>query len=108
MNEKIVIYQILTRLYGNRNTTRKENGTIEENGCGKMNDLTPAVLKRIRGLGMTHVWFTGIIRHATQTDYSAFGIPRQHPAVVKGRTILMWIPTLQSTWSSVWRSSSSW
>ena len=85
MNEKIVIYQILTRLYGNRNTTRKENGTIEENGCGKMNDLTPAVLKRIRGLGMTHVWFTGIIRHATQTDYSAFGIPRQHPAVVKGR-----------------------
>jgi glycosidase len=85
MNEKIVIYQILTRLYGNRNTTRKENGTIEENGCGKMNDLTPAVLKRIRGLGMTHVWFTGIIRYATHTDYSAFGIPRQHPAVVKGR-----------------------
>ena len=85
MNEKIVIYQILTRLYGNRNTTRKENGTIEENGCGKMNDLTTAVLKRIRGYGMTHVWYTGIIRHATQTDYSSYGIPRQHPAVVKGR-----------------------
>ena len=85
MNEKIVIYQILTRLYGNRNTTRKENGTIEENGCGKMNDLTTAVLKRFRANGMTHVWYTGIIRHATQTDYSSYGIPCQHPAVVKGR-----------------------
>ena len=85
MREKVIIYQILTRLYGNRNTTRKENGTIEENGCGKMNDLTTAVLRRIRSFGVTHVWYTGIMRHATQTDYTQYGIPSQHPAVVKGR-----------------------
>ena len=85
MREKVIIYQILTRLYGNRNTTRKENGTIEENGCGKMNDLTTAVLRRIRSFGVTHVWYTGILRHATQTDYTQYGIPSQHPAVVKGR-----------------------
>ncbi|MBR6121006.1 MAG: alpha-glucosidase C-terminal domain-containing protein [Prevotella sp.] len=85
MKQKIIIYQVLPRLYGNRNTTRKENGSIEENGSGKMNDFTSTVLKKIREKGITHVWYTGIIRHATQTDYKAFGIPRQHPAVVKGK-----------------------
>ena len=82
---KIIVYQIFTRLYGNKNTTRQENGTIEENGCGKLNDFTMPVLKRIRETGVSHVWYTGVIRHATQTDYSAYGIPRQHPAIVKGR-----------------------
>ena len=84
-SEKLILYQVFTRLYGNRNTTRKENGTIEENGCGKLNDFTPSALKKIREMGVSHIWYTGIIRHATMTDYSAFGIPRQHPAVVKGR-----------------------
>ena len=84
-SSKLVLYQVFTRLYGNRNTTRKENGSIEENGCGKLNDFTPSTLKKIREMGVSHIWFTGIIRHATQTDYSAYGIPRQHPAVVKGR-----------------------
>ena len=83
--EKIVLYQIFTRLYGNTNTTRKHGGTIEENGCGKFNDFTPAALRKISELGVSHVWYTGVIRHATMTDYSAYGIPRQHPAVVKGR-----------------------
>ena len=84
-SSKIIIYQIFTRLYGNSCQTRKANGTIEENGCGKMNDFTPTVLKQIRESGISHVWYTGIIRHATMTDYSRYGIPRQHPAVVKGR-----------------------
>ena len=84
-NRKVLIYQIFTRLYGNRNTTRKENGTIAENGCGKFADFSTTVLNRIASLGITHVWYTGILRHATQTIYSEYGIPRQHPAVVKGR-----------------------
>ena len=92
-SHKIVIYQIFSRLYSgsansqsqDRCTARKPFGTIEENGCGKLNDFTPQVLKQIREMGITHVWYTGVIRHATQTDYSAYGIPRQHPAVVKGR-----------------------
>ena len=83
--EKVIIYQIFTRLFGNRNVTRKENGTIAENGCGKMADFTPKVLKDLVSMGISHIWYTGIIRHATQTDYSGFGIPRQHPAVVKGK-----------------------
>ena len=81
----MVIYQIFTRLFGNRNTTRKEWGTIAENGCGKMNDFDAATLKRIKAMGITHVWYTGVIRHASQTDYTHEGIPSQHPDVVKGR-----------------------
>lgn len=84
-SSKIILYQVFTRLYGNRNTTRKENGTIDENGCGKLNDFTPITLKKIREMGVSHIWYTGVIRHATQTDYKAYGIPGQHPAVVKGK-----------------------
>ena len=84
-SHKVILYQIFTRLYTNRNTTRKAGGTIEENGCGKMNDFTPTVLKYISQMGVSHIWYTGVIRHATMTDYSQYGIPRQHPAVVKGR-----------------------
>ena len=84
-NRKVLIYQVFTRLYNNRNTTRKENGTIAENGCSKFADFNPTVLNRIVSMGITHVWYTGVIRHATQTIYSEYGIPRQHSAVVKGR-----------------------
>ena len=83
-NDKIIIYQLLPRLYGNRNTTRKENGSIADNGCGKFNDLTTSVLKSIQQKGVSHIWFTGVIRHATKTDYTAHGIPANHPAIVKG------------------------
>ena len=81
---KPIIYQVFTRLFGNRNVTRKEHGTIVENGCGKMADFTPKVLNDLSSMGISHIWYTGIIRHATQTDYTGYGIPRQHPAVVKG------------------------
>ena len=84
-SNKHIIYQVFTRLYGNRNTTRKENGSLAENGCGKMNDFTPSALKRIREMGVSHIWYTGVIRHATQTDYTAYGIPKNHPAIVKGK-----------------------
>jgi glycosidase len=85
MNTKVLIYQVFTRLYGNRNTTRKEWGTVNDNGTGKFNDFDTKTLKHIRQMGFSHVWFTGVIRHATQTDYSKYGIPVQHPSVVKGR-----------------------
>lgn len=82
---KVIIYQIFTRLFGNRVEDCRKGGTLAENGCGKMNDFDAATLRRIKSLGITHVWYTGVIRHATVTDYSVHGIPRQHPAVVKGK-----------------------
>ncbi|MCD8290772.1 MAG: alpha-amylase, partial [Prevotella sp.] len=84
-SNKIILYQIFTRLFGNANITRKENGTKDENGCGKMSFFDASVLRRIKKLGVTHIWYTGIIRHASCTDYTKNGIPRQHPAVVKGK-----------------------
>lgn len=83
--DKIVLYQVFTRTFGNKNLARKENGSYVENGAGKMNDIDAQVLRQVRRLGITHVWYTGIIRHATTTDYSRYGIPKQHPAVVKGK-----------------------
>lgn len=80
----MIIYQIFTRLFGNSNTTNLPAGSLADNGCGKMSFYTTAVLNRIKKLGVTHIWFTGIVRHATATDYTEYGIPRQHPAVVKG------------------------
>lgn len=81
---KIIIYQVFTRLFGNRLLTNKESGILAENGSGKMNFFDDGILSRIGKMGITHVWYTGVIRHATKTDYSRFGIPTQHPAVVKG------------------------
>jgi len=81
---KFVIYQVIPRLFGNYNTTRKFNGTIEENGCGKFNSFTPLALEEIKKLGATHIWYTGVLEHATKTDYTQYGIRMDHPGIVKG------------------------
>lgn len=83
--QKTIIYQVFTRLFGNNNNHCVRNGSIEENGCGKFSDFTPKALNEIKKLGTTHIWYTGIIEHATQTDYSQQGIRPDHPAVVKGK-----------------------
>lgn len=84
-SNKIVIYQVFTRLFGNTNTTNKPWGTIEENGVGKFKDFTPKALREIRKLGVTHLWFTGVLHHDVIRDYTAFGISNDDPDVVKGR-----------------------
>lgn len=83
-DKKIAIYQIFTRLFGNKKWTNKYNGTLEENGCGKFNDINDKALYEIKKMGFTHVWYTGVIEHATMTDYTEYGIPRDNPFVVKG------------------------
>ncbi len=84
-DNKIVIYQLMMRLFGNKNTTNKKYGTIQENGVGKFSDINETALTEIKKLGITHVWFTGVIEHATMTDYTKFGIPLDDIDVVKGR-----------------------
>ena len=60
--EKIIIYQVFTRLFGNNSLRCKPNGSLEENGCGKMADFTTKALKRDqKHWGATHIWYTGII-----------------------------------------------
>ena len=85
LNHKLIIYQLLPRLFGNTKTLNKFYGSIEENGSGKFNDISDKALQEIRNMGFTHVWFTGVVEHATMTDYSTFGIKPDDPDVVKGR-----------------------
>ncbi|RZK13385.1 MAG: alpha-amylase, partial [Pedobacter sp.] len=86
MNDKqIVIYQLLPRLFGNKNTTNIPYGTIEQNGSGKFNDITDKALDGIKELHVNYVWYTGAIAHASLTDYSAYGIKVDDADVVKGR-----------------------
>jgi glycosidase len=82
---KYIIYQTLPRLFGNYNERPLPNGSIEENGCGKLNAYTEKALEGIRELGVTHIWYTGVIAHATCTGYEACGLPRDHRAIVKGK-----------------------
>ncbi|RAK00345.1 glycosidase [Larkinella arboricola] len=84
-SDKLIIYQIFTRLFGNQKTTNKPWGSRDENGVGKFNDITAKALQELKKFGVSHVWYTGIIEHALMTDYSGFGIRKDHPAVVKGR-----------------------
>jgi glycosidase len=81
----INIYQLFPRVFGNKTTTPEANGSIQTNGCGKFSDIDNQAITAIRDLGITHVWLTGIIRHATLTSYEKYGIPDCHPGVVKGR-----------------------
>jgi glycosidase len=82
---KLIIYQLLPRLFGNKQTNNVPYGTIEQNGSGKFNDITDKALSGIKELGTTHIWYTGVIAHASLTDYSAFGLPAADADVVKGR-----------------------
>ena len=84
MTDKIIIYQLLPRLFSNTTENCVKNGSIEENGVGKLNDINSHVLENIKSLGVTHVWYTGVIEHATKTDYTKYGIDRDNPNIVKG------------------------
>ncbi len=82
--ERVRIYQLLPRIFGNTNETRKINGTLAENGVGKFADINDAALSSIRAMGFTHVWFTGVLQQATATDYAAIGAPADDSDLLKG------------------------
>lgn len=85
IDNKLVIYQMFVRLFGNKNVTNKYYGSKEENGVGKFNDITDKALDELKKLGASHIWYTGVIEHATMTDYTSFGIKYDDPDIVKGR-----------------------
>lgn len=82
--ERRVIYQLVVRQFSNLNTTRAVDGTMEQNGVGKFNEINHAAIEGIKELGATHIWLTGIPRQATLTDWSHIGLPPDDPDVVKG------------------------
>ncbi|WP_091991175.1 alpha-amylase family protein [Pseudoalteromonas denitrificans] len=84
-DEKPVIYQVFTRLFGNQNTMNKPWGTKSENGVGKFSDFNDKALSEIKALGISHIWYTGVLHHAVIGDYSQYGIKLDDPDIVKGR-----------------------
>lgn len=84
-DRRMVIYHVMTRLFGNCNTTNKPWGTLEENGVGKFDDFTSEVLLQLANSGYTHIWYTGVIEHGVLTDYRDVGIPLDDADVIKGR-----------------------
>jgi glycosidase len=82
--DKFIIYQVFTRLFGNQNSTNKFYGTIQDNGSGKFNDINDTALSALKDFGITHMWYTGVLEHATLSDYSQYGIAADHPLIVKG------------------------
>lgn len=84
-SDKIIIYQVFPRWFGNLNASCVKNGNLQENGVGKFSAFTNKALSQIKQLGITHIWYTGIIEHATQTDYTQYKIEKDHPSIVKGK-----------------------
>lgn len=84
-DSKIIIYQLLPRLFGNQNTNPRFNGSRNENGVGKFDQISDIALNEIRKFGVTHVWYTGIIEHAIVEGYPKNGIPNGNPLIIKGK-----------------------
>lgn len=83
-NERLIIYQVLPRLLTNPTEDCVPFGSVERNGSGKMNHFSSILLKSIRALGVNCIWYTGIIEHATKSDFTDFGIRADNPNVIKG------------------------
>jgi glycosidase len=83
--QKLVIYQAFTRLFGNKQTANTPWGTAQQNGVGKFADFDDKALQGIKQLGASHIWYTGVPHHALVADYTAYGISIDDPDVIKGR-----------------------
>ncbi len=77
-----VIYQLFVRHFSNVTEGGVPWGSREQNGCGSFNGINDAALEAIARMGVTHLWLTGVLRHATQTPHE--GLPASPPCVVKG------------------------
>lgn len=82
--EKLIIYQLFPRIFTNTNANCVPWGTLEQNGSGKLNDFDHTLLQNLKDLGVNCLWLTGVIEHATKTDFSIYGITPDNPNVVKG------------------------
>ena len=66
-----LLYQLLPRLWGDGNSL-----------CGGFRDIDAGTLRYLKGLGVSHLWLTGLPRHSTL--WSAPGFPPSNPLTVKG------------------------
>lgn len=81
----INIYQVFTRLFRNDYGRNVVDGDISQNRSSKFNHFDTYALQELKNMGFTHVWFTGVVRHASTTGYAASGIEPDCPYIVKGK-----------------------
>ncbi len=84
-SEKFVVYQMMFHLWGNKQTELVRNGSYLQNGVTKFKDVSNVALKALKNKGITHVYATGLLEHATMENFAAYGSLIDHPSVVKGR-----------------------
>lgn len=84
MEKKFIIYQLLLRVFGNTNAYCVPNGSLLINGTGKFSSITDEVFDHLHSLGVSHIWYTGVIEHATKTSFQEWGIRKDNPSVIKG------------------------
>lgn len=82
--EKLIIYQLFPRIFTNTNPNCVPWGSLKQNGSGKMKDIDGIVLKSLKDMGVNCLWLTGVIEHATKSDFSKYGIEKDNPNVIKG------------------------
>ena len=105
-DEKMIIYQVFTRLFGNNHNHCINNGNITENGCGKMADFTAKALNEIKKLGATHIWYTGMPRKRIIAVTIYVPIIRlllrvKQALLMPSRIITTWTRTWQTMYRSV-------
>lgn len=81
-NMRPVVYQLFVRHFSNHTRGGQPWGTREQNGCGTFNGINDRALEALARMGITHLWFTGVIRHASQTSHP--GLPADPACIVKG------------------------
>ncbi len=79
---KPIIYQVVPRYWGAYKSQNVRNGSLGENGCGHFADFDDRTLEYIKGLGCSHVWYTGVIRHSTGCN--THGCSPSHQGFLKG------------------------
>ena len=84
MEQKFIIYQLLLRVFGNTNKECVSNGSLHINGTGKFSSITDGVFDHLKTLGVSHIWYTGVIEHATCESFQEWGIRPDNHSVVKG------------------------
>lgn len=84
MEQKFIIYQLLLRVFGNKNANCVSNGSLLLNGSGKFSSISNNVFEYLHSLNVTHIWYTGVIEHVTKTDFTKYGIKKDNPSIIKG------------------------
>ncbi len=78
-----IIYQLFVRHFSNTQRGGVPHGDRSQNGCGTFAGINDAALESLRDMGVTHLWLTGVLAHATLSDYG--GQQPSPSCLVKGK-----------------------